>query len=64
VVGIHIADEVIANGRVDMAKVKPIARLGYHDFTVVETVFEMLRPSAEAALRLAETPREQLVGPR
>jgi hypothetical protein len=29
-----------------MAKVKPIARLGYHDFTVVETVFEMLRPEA------------------
>ncbi|MGD9536794.1 MAG: flavin reductase family protein [Alphaproteobacteria bacterium] len=53
VVGIHIADEVITDGRVDMAKVKPIARLGYHDFTVVETVFEMPRPSAEEALAAA-----------
>lgn len=44
VVGIHIADEVLTNGLVDMAKVRPIARLGYIDFTVVETVFEMIRP--------------------
>lgn len=46
VVGVHIADEVIRNGRVDLSLVKPIARLGYHDFTVVETIFEMKRPRA------------------
>jgi flavin reductase (DIM6/NTAB) family NADH-FMN oxidoreductase RutF len=44
VVGVHIRDEVITNGRVDMAKVKPIARLGYMDFSTVDTVFEMVRP--------------------
>lgn len=46
VVGVHIADAVLTDGRVDMAKVKPIARLGYMDFTVVETVFQMIRPRA------------------
>lgn len=46
VVGLHIADEVIRNGRVDLSLVRPIARLGYHDFTVVETIFEMRRPRA------------------
>ena len=46
VVGLHISHEVITDGRIDLTKVKPIARLGYHDFTVVETVFEMLRPEA------------------
>ncbi|MBM3481709.1 MAG: flavin reductase family protein [Alphaproteobacteria bacterium] len=46
VVGVHIADEVIRNGRVDLSLVRPIARLGYHDFTVVETIFEMRRPRA------------------
>jgi len=44
VVGIHIADEVLRDGRVDVAKLKPIARLGYHDFTLVETIFSMRRP--------------------
>lgn len=46
VVGVHIADNVIRNGRVDLSLIKPIARLGYHDFTVVETIFEMRRPKA------------------
>ena len=44
VVGIHIRDEVLTNGRVDMAKLRPIARLGYMDYTVIDTVFEMMRP--------------------
>jgi flavin reductase (DIM6/NTAB) family NADH-FMN oxidoreductase RutF len=29
VVGIHIADSVLTEGRVDTAKIKPVARLGY-----------------------------------
>jgi flavin reductase (DIM6/NTAB) family NADH-FMN oxidoreductase RutF len=44
VVGVHIRDEVLTDGLVDMAKVKPIARLGYMDYTVVEKVFSMMRP--------------------
>ena len=44
VIGIHIADEVLVNGKVDISKVKPIARLGYFDFAVVLETFEMPRP--------------------
>jgi flavin reductase (DIM6/NTAB) family NADH-FMN oxidoreductase RutF len=44
VVGIHIADEVIHEGRVDIKKLKPIARLGYQDYAVIEETFEMPRP--------------------
>lgn len=51
IVGLHIDDSVLTDGLVDMAKVKPIARLGYMDYTVVEKVFTMHRPSAEQALK-------------
>jgi flavin reductase (DIM6/NTAB) family NADH-FMN oxidoreductase RutF len=45
VIAIHIKDEVIrADGRIDVLKIRPIARLGYHDYTSVETVFEMVIP--------------------
>ena len=44
VVGVHIADEVLTEGFVDIAKVRPVARLGYMDYCVVDEVFEMLRP--------------------
>ena len=39
VVGIHIKDEFIdAEGKLDMEKIRPIARMGYSDYTVVEKV--------------------------
>ncbi len=44
VVGIHIDDAVLTDGLVDIAKLKPLARLGYMDYTPVTEVFEMLRP--------------------
>lgn len=50
VVGIHIDDSVLTDGRVDTAKIKPIARLGYMEYAVVEDVFEMRRPTVEEAL--------------
>jgi flavin reductase (DIM6/NTAB) family NADH-FMN oxidoreductase RutF len=50
VVGIHIADSVLTEGRVDTAKIKPVARLGYMEYAVVEEVFAMPRPSVEQAL--------------
>lgn len=49
VVGIHIKDEVLTDGFVDMAKVQPIARLGYMDYARVDTVFRMDRPTMKAA---------------
>jgi flavin reductase (DIM6/NTAB) family NADH-FMN oxidoreductase RutF len=42
VVGVHIRDDVIgADGKIDILKVRPLARLGYHDYTSVETRFTM-----------------------
>ena len=46
VLGVHIRDDVLTDGRVDLAKVHPIARLGYMDYTRVDYIFEMLRPTA------------------
>jgi len=44
VIGIHIDDAYIADGRVDTAKLRPIARLGYMEYAVVDAVFSMDRP--------------------
>ena len=46
VIGIHIDDAVLTDGLVDVAKIRPIARLGYMDYTSVESVFAMRRPGA------------------
>jgi flavin reductase (DIM6/NTAB) family NADH-FMN oxidoreductase RutF len=51
VVLIHIKDDVIRpGGRIDIAKIRPLARLGYYDYTSVESVFEMVIPGDNAAL--------------
>ncbi|MGE4220190.1 MAG: flavin reductase family protein, partial [Alphaproteobacteria bacterium] len=44
VIGVHIADEFIAGGRVDVGKLRPIARLGYMDYAVIDTIFSLDRP--------------------
>jgi len=44
VVGIHIDDSIIVNGRVDVTVYKPLSRLGYMDYAAVTEVFEMGRP--------------------
>lgn len=44
VVGIHIADRIIRDGRIDMMLAAPLARLGYLDYAVTDRVFEMHRP--------------------
>ena len=44
VVGVHIDDAFITNGRFDTARAQPVARLGYYDFAVVTEAFEMKRP--------------------
>jgi flavin reductase (DIM6/NTAB) family NADH-FMN oxidoreductase RutF len=44
VIGIHIDDRFIRDGRVDTAAMKPIARLGYSEYTTVETAWRMRRP--------------------
>lgn len=45
VVAVHIKDEFIAeDGKIDIPKIKPIGRLGYYDYTVVDNRFEMIIP--------------------
>jgi flavin reductase (DIM6/NTAB) family NADH-FMN oxidoreductase RutF len=47
---IHIEDAVIrSDGKLDIARIKPIARLGYYDYTVVTDTFEMRIPGASEA---------------
>ena len=44
VVNVHIDDAVIVDGMIDMARIRPIGRLGYRgDYTVVDNVFFMAR---------------------
>lgn len=46
VVGVHIRDDVImADGKIDIEKIKPLARLGYSDYSCVDRVFEIVSVS-------------------
>ncbi|MBD0417426.1 hypothetical protein [Oryzicola mucosus] len=45
VVGIHINDDYIgADGKVEIIKMRPLARMGYRNYTSVTNIFEM-RPA-------------------
>jgi hypothetical protein len=51
VVLVHIKDEVIGkDGRLDIIKIRPLARLGYYDYTTVDSLFEMVIPGDNASL--------------
>ena len=41
IVGIHIDEAIIADGRVDVSRYTPVARLGYKDYAAVSDLFEM-----------------------
>lgn len=45
VVGIHISDAILVDGRVDIRQLQPLGRLGYLDYVVVNDVFSMERPT-------------------
>ena len=45
VIGIYIDDRVIVDGMLDITRIRPIARLGYFDYAVVEEIFVMPRPA-------------------
>jgi len=46
VVGVHLDERFLKNGRLDTAAMKPIARCGYDEYSTVESVFAMQRPTA------------------
>jgi flavin reductase (DIM6/NTAB) family NADH-FMN oxidoreductase RutF len=45
VVGMHLDERFVKNGRFDLGAVRPIARCGYDEYAVVERVFSMQRPA-------------------
>lgn len=50
VMTIHINDDFIDDeGKLDVLKMKPIARMGYFDYTVVTEKFEMRVPGSDSA---------------
>jgi flavin reductase (DIM6/NTAB) family NADH-FMN oxidoreductase RutF len=44
VTGIHLRDDCLRDGRFDASLWRPVGRLGYRDYSTVETVWEMTRP--------------------
>ena len=50
VVRIHVNDDyVLPSGKLDILRIRPLARLGYYDYTTVTEIFEMRIPGADAA---------------
>ena len=47
---IHVADHVLtADGKLDIPKIQPIARMGYYDYACIRETFEMRIPNASDA---------------
>ena len=45
VIGVHVDERVLTDGRIDFLKLRPIGRLGYLDFVEVDSRFSMERPT-------------------
>ena len=45
--GIHIADETVKDGKIDVTTYQPLARLGYMDYARIDDVFAMARPTVK-----------------
>ena len=46
VTGIHIDDGCLNDGRLDVTRFQPVARLGYQDYTIIDRVFALNRPKS------------------
>ncbi|NCO86210.1 MAG: flavin reductase family protein [Rhodobacterales bacterium] len=44
VVGVHMRDDCLVDGRFDVTRYAPLARMGYQDYAVVREVFALERP--------------------
>ena len=44
VVGLHIDEVILSDGKIDNRKLKLLTRLGYKDYAYVEKIFSMGRP--------------------
>ncbi len=44
VTGVHMRDEHMVDGRFDVTSYRPLARMGYQDYALVDEVFSLKRP--------------------
>ncbi len=44
VIGVHLRDDCVVDGRFDVTQFTPLSRMGYRDYTAVREVFEIVRP--------------------
>ncbi len=44
VTGIYLRDDCLVNGRYDVTTYRPLSRLGYRDYSVVDNIFSLARP--------------------
>lgn len=44
VVGVHLRDDCLRDGRFDVTAARTLSRLGYRDYAEVKEVFELIRP--------------------
>lgn len=52
VLGVHIKDEyILPDGKLDILKMRPIARLGYYDYSCIDSIFEMVIPGPNEEVR-------------
>ena len=52
VLGVHIKDEfILPDGKINILKIKPIGRLGYYDYTCIDSIFEMVIPGLNETVR-------------
>jgi flavin reductase (DIM6/NTAB) family NADH-FMN oxidoreductase RutF len=60
VLGVHIKDEfIMPNGKLDILNMRPIGRLGYYDYTCIESIFEMAIPGPNEDVRSGMEGRRQ-----
>ncbi len=57
VVGVHIGEAFLREGRFDTAAAQPVARCGYRDYAAVTELFEALRPTDGGAYALGQRDR-------
>ena len=44
IIGINISDKIIKNNRIDIGELKPISRMGYDEYALINNIFSMKRP--------------------
>jgi flavin reductase (DIM6/NTAB) family NADH-FMN oxidoreductase RutF len=44
VVGVHMRDDCIVDGKFDVTRFNPLSRLGYRDYATVRELFSLNRP--------------------